>query len=304
MPHKNKKIHTILTLGAGAARGFAHVGVLRCLEQEKIPIDMIIGVSMGAIVGSIYSVIPEADYVENRLIKLIHSAKFIDTPIGQWTLMLHEEKKNILKRFNRVFFQTEMLGKMATKKSLVSANEYEGFLTPYIPNTNIEDTRIKFGAVGVNIDTAATRLFTRGSLRSAVLASAAMPFMLPPKDINGKKYVDGGVLDKMGIDSARRLKPKNIITVDLSGDNFDTDPIINSIDVLIRTIDIASYHRRKEQLKKVDILISPIQSDLHWADYNAYREFINMGYEETCKKINCIREKLKLNSFWKRIFIF
>lgn len=300
----NKRPKVVLTLGAGAARGFAHIGVLKCFEENKIPIDMIIGVSMGAIVGSIYSVIPESDYVRDRLIRLIKTEEFIDTPIGQWTLMLHEEKKNILKRFNRVFFQTEMLGKMATKKSLVSNKEYEGFLKPYIPNINIEKTRIKFGAVSVNIDNAETCMFTKGSLRDAVLASAAMPFMLPPRAINGKNYVDGGVLDKMGIDSARKLNPKNIITVDLSGDYFDTDPIINSIDVLIRTIDITSYHRRKDQLKKIDILLSPIRSDLHWADYNAYQEFIDMGYEESCNKIDFIKDKLKMNSFWKKIFTF
>ncbi len=297
-----KKPQTILTLGSGAARGFAHIGVLRCFEMEKIPVDMILGVSMGAIVGSIYSVVPESDFVEKRLKKLIMAEAFLETPIGQWTTMLNDQKKTIVKRFNKIFFQTEMLGKMATKKSLVSQEEYENFLSPFIPGINIEESRIPFGAVAVDIDRGEARTFLRGPMKNIVMASAAMPFMLPPQSVDGKKYVDGGVLDKMGIDAARELNPRNIITVDLSGNDFNTDPILNSIDVLIRTVDIESYHIRRSQCGKTDMVILPDLSGLHWADYNAHDEFLRRGYDAACEKIPEIRKRLKLDSFWRRFF--
>ena len=294
-----------LNLGGGSARGFAHIGVIRCLLKEKVPFDMIIGISAGATVGAIYSSKPDVDHLEATMLDMINSPEFQGSLLGNFTKRINQdEDENILKRINKLYAKTSLLGKMLLTTGMMSQEEIEDILYKYIPNIDISDTYIPLSIVTVNLVTGKKHVFQEGSLREAVIASSAMPLVCPPRIINGTPFVDGGVLDKVGIDTSYDMQIPYTIAVDVSNETLNKSMIANAIDVILRTEEIASVYRRKKQIAQATVLIQPIVGNIHWADYSSHKELIERGYEATQAKIEEIREKLKLTSAFKKIFTF
>ena len=158
--------------------------------------------------------------------------------------------------------------------------------------------------IAVDLITGQKVIFEKGSLRETVTASSAMPLVCPPKVIYGVPYVDGGILDKVGIDTAHDMKIPYTIAVDVSNEKLNESMLRNALDVILRTEEISSVHRRKKQLEKATVLIQPIVGNIHWADYSSHKELVELGYEAAKAKIEEIREKLKLNSLFKKSFTF
>lgn len=302
--HYNKRGIT-LSLGGGAARGFAHVGAIYALKEAKIPFDMIIGISMGAIVGSVYSLVPDIDFTRDRLVDMLHSDGFKESLIGTWSATFGSRSRNILASLNRMLTQTNVIGKMFFSKGLLDLEGIDKVLFPYLPNISIKYTRIPFACAAVDLLSGDLKIFLgENNLRQAVLASASMPLVFPPRQIDGKEYVDGGVLDKIGIDTASKLRARFLIAVDVSDENLPEKKSTNALDVMLHTEEIASLYRRNKQLTRADVLIQPITGVHHWADYGAWQEFLDMGYEATRDKIEEIRSKLRIMSFKKYFTMF
>lgn len=291
-----------LNLGAGAARGLAHLGALKVFEENKIPYDVLIGVSMGSIIGSMYSVVPDIDYVIYRAKELLHSQAFQDSIMGTWTSTLQANTRGVLKKFSNIYTKTGMVGRFLLGPSIISQADFERPLFPHIADISIENTRIPFVTVAVDLESGASRVFDKGSMRQAVLASSAMPMVCPPQHIDDNLYVDGGVLDKLGVETARKLGIKKTIVIDVSNEELPEAMIQTGLDVMIRTEDIASQYRRKSQLKKATLHIHPIKGNVHWADYGAWRELIDMGYEETRNHIEDIRDVVGVSNPFRRFF--
>lgn len=293
-----------LNLGGGAARGYAHIGVIKCFEEERIPFHGIIGVSMGAIVGNVYATVPEAEFLEERMIDLIKSENFRTSPIGTWTRTMEQKPANLLNKMNQFYAQTGIAGRIFLAPGILPQEGIEATLHPYIADINIENTRLPFATVAVDLAQGNLHVFDSGPMRPAVLASAALPLVFPPQVIDNTQYTDGGVLDKVGIDSAHLLGVQKMIAVDVSDEDLPEAMIKNSLDVMLRSEEISSRFRRLKQLQKADVVIQPIKGNIHWADYNAYRELIDQGYENTCAEIERIRDALKLTHPFKRFFSF
>ena len=126
-------------------------------------------------------------------------------------------------------------------------------------------------------------------LRSAVVASASMPLIFPPEKIDGEWYVDGGVLDKLGIETAARIGADRLIVVDVSDEKLPDNLPRSGFDVMLKTEEIASEHRRSLQLARAKLVVRPIRGNYHWADYSAAEAFVQMGYEATQDKMSDIR---------------
>ena len=293
-----------LNLGGGGARGFSHIGVLKLLHEEKIPFEIIIGTSIGAIIGSIYAVSPHPNFVEERMIHLIRSENFQNSIIAVWNRNRKKTTKNILKKLNKIYFTTEIVRKIFLSPGLMSQDQVERNLYPYIADLNIENTRFPFACVAVDLQKGSIKIFTQGPMRPAVLASSAIPVILPPRKIKGSYYTDGAILDKIGITAAEELKIPQRIVVDVSNKIVNSNIFKSGIDVMLRTEEIASYYRHKKQLEKASVIIKPIENRVHWTDYPRYREIINMGYEKAKEQLEEIRYKLRLISPFKKMFTF
>ena len=293
--HRNFNRRRItLALGGGAARGFAHIGAIRALNEHQVPFDMIVGVSMGAIVGSCYALVPDVDFTRERMSDLVYSDAFNESLIGTWSKTFGQKAKNILKRMNSVLTRTNAMGKMFFAKGILENHGVTEVLGPYLPDIRISNTRIPFACAAVELKRGLLKIFYgNDNLREAVIASASMPLVFPPRVIEGVEYVDGGVLDKIGIDSCNQLSSKFIIAIDVSDEKLPDNPAVNALDVMLKTEEIASLYRRERQFNRADVIIQPISGTHHWADYSAWKEFIDMGYEKTRSQIKEIKSKLR-----------
>ena len=279
-----------LNLGAGAARGFAHVGALRALTENDIKVTHLIGISMGAIVGGIYSVMPDVEFLHKRLLQLIHFEAFRDSVVGTWTANQESEAKGIVRRAQKLVSGTNILRRMFTASGVLTTAEVHSCMHPFIADIAMESTEIPYATVAVNIRDGQLRVFQgKDRLRGAVAASASMPLIFPPEKIGKEYYVDGGVLDKLGIETAAALGIERPIVIDVSDEKLPDTMPRSGFDVILKTEEIASEHRRNIQLRRAALVLRPIRGNFHWADYSAAEEFVQMGYENTLEHMHEIR---------------
>lgn len=292
-----------LNLGGGAARGYAHIGAIRAIRENHIPFTHIIGVSMGAIVGGVYAVTPDVDFLQNRMVELVNSRNFRESIIGTWSRNMNESARSFMKRAQKFYNSTGILSRFFLAPGVISQPEMHNLIDPFLANIRMEHTRVKFACNAVDIKEGSLKVFTgKSPLRAAVLASAAMPLIFPPQRVDGHLYVDGGVLDKIGIESARSLGIKKIIAIDVSDEQLPDQIPRSAFDVFLKTEEITSMHRKNSQLSKASIVLKPIRGNFHWAEYSAYQEFIEMGYECVAENVSNIRDALKLTNPFRRLF--
>jgi NTE family protein len=275
-----------LNLGGGAARGFAHVGAIRALVEHDVHFDFLVGISMGAICGAIYSVMPDVDFLEKRLKQLIAFDAFKNSVVGTWSSNQEPTSRGFVHRAQKLFAGTNILRRIFTAPGVLTPGDVQGVMFPFIADISMSATEIPFATAAVNIRTGELRVFQgNDKLRDAVIASASMPLIFPPERIGREWFVDGGVLDKLGIETAQHIGATRFLVIDVSDETLPDNVPRSGFDVMLKTEEIASEHRRKIQLRAANLVIRPIKGTYHWADYSAADEFIRMGYEATLEKM-------------------
>lgn len=295
-----------LNLGGGGARGLAHIGVLRALEENEIEFDILVGVSMGALIAANYAYYKDIDKVQNLIVRHISSEDFKHTLLGSWKPETDEHisrSKRLLMKFGRLYKQTELYSRLFLSLGMLDEKDVKEAIYPIIPNVDFEELEIPFVCVAVNLETGNRRIFNEGSVRTAVTASLSMPLVFPPVEINGNLYTDGGIIDRIGVDSAHALGVKKIIAVDVSSDYFAQKKIKTSLDIMLRSEEISARYRKDYQLKHAAIVIRPIQESIHWADYYHFDKIIEAGYEATLEKMDDIKRLIKSQKSIFRFFM-
>lgn len=254
-----------LVLGGGAARGFAHVGVIRTLEKEKIPIDLIVGTSVGSLVGAIYA--DKADSFEL-----------------EWAAF-SLEKEDI--------FDFSILG---VKRGPVKGDRLEEFVRKHISTKEIENLKIPFIAVAADLNTGEEVLLDKGSVAKAVRASSSIPGVFEPLKYQDRLLVDGGILGNIAPEVARKKGADVIITVYIGKDitNYNTD---NVLTITLQAISIMGKKIDQYRQKETDILIQPDVGDVDRMDFSQKKKCMLAGIEATESKIGEIK---KLISRWSK----
>jgi len=179
---KKKKI--ALVLGSGAARGLAHIGVLKVLEEKNITVDIVVGSSMGALVGGAYA----AGLSANEMEEIACETNWL--------------------RVAKLFFPSRL-----QREGLIDGRRIEEFLIALVGEQKIEDLKIPFAAVATDIWTGEEIVLRSGSLVKAIRASTSFPFLFSPIKINGRFLVDGGVVNPLPVNVARDLGADIVIAV-------------------------------------------------------------------------------------------
>jgi len=252
-----------LVLGGGAARGFAHVGVIRALEQEKVPIDLIVGASVGSLIGAIYAYDMNSFELE-------------------WTAFLIEKDS---------LFDYGMFTAF-TGMGVAKGDKLEEFVKSKVPVVNIEDLKIPFAAVAADLNRGTRVVLDRGSVARAVRASSAIPGVFPPVDHQGKMLVDGGVIDNIPVSVAREKGADIVIAVDIS-ENVINFNITNLLDVMLQSITIMGAENAKYKKKEADVLISPKVGDVGMQDFTQKKRCMMAGIEATQKAMPEIKAKIE-----------
>jgi NTE family protein len=252
-----------LVLGGGAARGFAHVGVIRVLEQEKIPIDMVVGTSVGSLIGAIY-------------------ASDMNSFDLEWTAF-SLEKDNII---DYAFLLT------FTGMGPIKGDKLEEFVKSKVPTANIEDLKLPFAAVATDLNRGTRVVLDHGSVARAVRASSAIPGVFNPVSHQDRLLVDGGVIDNIPISVARERGADIVIAVDIS-ENVTNFNITNLIDVVLQSVNIMFRENVKYKIKDADVLITPAVGNVAMLDFTQKRQCMQAGIDAAQKAMPDIRKKIE-----------
>lgn len=281
-----------LALGGGAARGVAHVGVLRALEREGIPIDLIAGTSMGAIVGGAYAATRDVVYLETRIRELLSSERFQTSRLS-FLKETRRRRGGLLYSVTNLIKRGIVYGVSNWKPSFLSAEQFASDIESVVPDVRIEEAKIPFGAIALDLEEGAEIVLTHGSLRRAAAASGAIPGVLPPVCIGGRVLIDGGWIDKVPVLPAYRLGADVVIAVDISADVYDTRDYRKGIEVLLRANAIKDAALVGITRTIADVVVEPEVRDIHWADFGHYDRCIAAGDAAATAAIPRIRDAIR-----------
>jgi len=286
-----------LALGGGAARGLAHIGVLRALERAGIRPHLITGTSIGALVGSVYALDPDAGRLERRFRAFVHSPEFRHTEFDFLRDSRRDEPSllysvsNLIKR--GIFYSFSM-----TRPSFIAEDNFVHNIYSLVADVAVGDTKIPFYPIAADLESGEEVILTSGSLRRAVCASSAIPGLLPPVRINGRVLIDGGWVSKVPVLAAFRQGADMVLSVDISPELEDTRELKKGFDVLVRANAIKAEALKNFQLKLTDVLVRPRVGHVHWADFSGALVLIEEGDRATALKVPEVQEKIE-RARWK-----
>ena len=247
-----------LVLGGGAARGFAHIGVIKVLEAQGITPDIVVGTSAGSVVGALYA----GGYSGFELQKI--AFQLDESSVGDLVLP------------DRGFVKGELL---------------QNFVNKALQNRPIEKLNKTFAAVTTDLQSGDMMVFRRGNAGMAVRASSSIPGVFQPVSINGREYVDGGLVSPVAVRVARSLGADVVIAVDISNKPRNAK-ISDSLDVLLQTFAIMGQTISGFELSEADVVIRPHTGMIGAAEFEAKHLAILEGEKAAQAALPAIRREL------------
>ena len=282
-----------LALGGGAARGLAHLGVLKVLEDAKVPIHMIAGTSLGAMMGGLYAVKPDAEYWMARVEQFVHSFISMKTRLDFLRKMEqpNANDRGFFKDMATMLRKSYFWGVTATQSAFISEKEYQTFIHPLIPDISIEQTKIPFGCVATDIRNGKRVMYTSGSLRTAISASCSLPGIFPPVKDNGMLLVDGGWVERVPVLCARDMGADIVIAVDVSSmvEPFEET---SGLDIVLRADAVTRIYLNELLARDADVLIHPKVGETHWADFSNVKGLYKEGEDAALEKLVVIKSTI------------
>jgi NTE family protein len=257
-----KPIRVGLALGGGAARGFAHIGVIKALESQGINVDIVVGTSAGSVVGAMYA----AGYNGFALQKL--ALEMDEATISDWSLPLFSKSSGVLK-----------------------GEALQSYVNKQVAQMPIERLRKPFGAVAADLSTGNPILFRSGNTGQAVRASSAVPGVFQPVRINEKHYVDGGVVSPVPVRFAREMGADFVIAVNISSPPEQSPN--SSLEVLLQTFTIMGQSINQFELKLADVVIKPDLPGMKSNDFAGRNLAILAGEKAAMSLMVEIKNKLQ-----------
>ncbi|MEK7768043.1 MAG: patatin-like phospholipase family protein, partial [bacterium] len=280
-----------LALGGGGARGLAHIGVLRVLERERIPIAAIAGTSSGAVVGALYALRPDIGWVARRLQQAVQSDAF-----KRMRLELMEEREGGTKLGQRLYHLARriyVLQRETTRLGLVSEQVIDDFVAAAIPDARAEEARIPFAAVAVDLVTGEDVVFRQGPLRAMVRASLSRVGVIPPLAMNGRILVDGGTTNLLPVDAVRSLGADVALGVDVRSQLRRATEFHNGVEIVNRAAAITATRLHDALLPRADMIVSPDVKMVQWANFKRFGYCVQRGEEAMRLELPRLRRLLR-----------
>ncbi|MFQ5720923.1 MAG: patatin-like phospholipase family protein [Candidatus Aminicenantales bacterium] len=292
-----KKLIISLALGAGGARGLAHVGVLRALKDAHFPLNIITGSSAGALVGAMYAQSGNVDEVESKIRDLLATDFIKKYRLDLFVPPQDREQEKILDRVGYFVRQQFVLARSFTKMSFFNSEIVDEALSFLLDDTDIEKTKIPFGAVAVDYLSGEKILITQGSIRKAVAASCSIPGIFPSVSLDDKLLIDGGIISQVPVVEAREMGANFVIGVSVSPSIKEDLNVRNGLELMFRANEITRYHLNQKNIQMADVVIHPVVNKIHWADFKNIDKLINMGRETAERLLPEINLKFKRSKF-------
>ena len=267
-----------LALGGGAARGYAHIGVLRWFEEHRIPVDFVAGTSMGALVGGAYAM----GYSPDEIVSLAASL--------DWDTALQPEVPYASLAFRRKQDRREY--PFALTLGLRDRLRLPGGLSP-VPSVGMLLSRISlpygnlrtfdslpvpFRCVAVDIESGEQVVLSDGPLWQALRASMAIPGVFTPVERAGRLLVDGGLLNNVPADVVRRMGADLVIAVDVSEELADRAALYSLLGLANQSVAVMMLNNTRRMLREADLVVAPVVRGIPGSDYARVREIAALGY--------------------------
>ena len=272
-----------VVLSGGGAKGFAHIGALRVIEEAGIPIDYIAGTSMGSIIGGLYAVGYDPDMMQKLCTE------------QNWDLIIKDQIPRkfmpLEKRINERHYLVTVPykdGKFKLKRSMIDGMYVNMLLTrlvmPAYEERDFSKLPVPFLCIATDMITADPVEFTSGSLAQSIRSSMSIPFLFEPIDYDGHLLCDGGLTNNFPVRNVRDKGVDIIIGVDLEIIQSDPDVLDNSLKVLERLISVVSQDESNKARKECNILIRPDIGKANMMSFNDFSPIIKCGEEGAREK--------------------
>ncbi len=265
-PVAPRRVKIGLALGGGAARGFAHIGVIKVLEAQGIVPDLVVGTSAGSLVGALYAAGNNGYALQKMAIDMDEAA------ISDWTLPFFSQSTGVLK-----------------------GEAIQSYVNRALQGKPIDQLKLPFGAVATDLHTGQPILFRRGNTGAAVRASSAVPGVFHPVRIGNIDYVDGGLVAPVPASFARQMGAEFVIAVNISAQP-DAQPASSTFEVLLQTFAIMGQSLNQYELKQADIVIRPELGTMKGSDFQGRNLAILAGEKAAMAVLPEIRRKLQQKS--------
>ena len=281
--HVSNRPKVGVVLSGGGAKGFAHIGALRVIEEAGIPIDYIAGTSMGSIIGGLYAVGYDPDMMQKLCTE------------QNWDLIIKDQIPRkfipLEKRINERHYLISLPykdGKFKIKRSIVDGMYVNMLLTrlmmPAYKERDFSKLPVPFLCIGTDMITADPIEFTSGSLAQSIRSSMSIPFLFEPVDYNGHLLCDGGLTNNFPVRNVREKGADIIIGVDLEIVKSDPEVLDNSLKVLERLISVVSQDESNKARKECNILIRPDIGKANMMSFNDFSPIIKCGEDGAREK--------------------
>lgn len=293
-----------IALGGGGARGLAHVGVLKVLEEERVSLHYIAGTSIGAVVGAVYAQNPKADFLIERFRQTLDEEfydqlglNYIKPNCSQEGSFLHQTTQNIKRRI--------AINLAQSRKGLLKEIRLKRILVKLIDEGNIEDTKIPLIIVATSLHSGDDIVFKTGDIIDAVAASSSIPGFLCPVNLNDDLITDGGVSCPVPVKYLPKKEVDVAIGVELGMREYPPIETVNVIEIINRADMITSRNLARMMVNTADVAICPDTRDIHWSEFSRADELIQAGIESAREKLPEIRHAIHKKFPWyRRIFAF
>ena len=267
-----------LVLSGGGAKGFAHIGVLKVLEEAGVKIDYIGGTSMGAVIGGLYA----TGYNAKQIDSIFHTTNFNELLND----FIPRSSKNFYERGNDESYALVLpFNKMkigipeALSKGMYNYNLLSRITRNVSTIKDFSKLPIPFLCIGTNIETGEQVVLNKGNLAQAMIASSAFPSLFAPVEIDGKILVDGGVVNNYPIEEVRKMGADIIIGVDVQDGLLDRTQLKDATKILVQITSLQSIDRIKKNILNTDIYIKPDISQYGVVSFDKGKEIIKKGEE-------------------------
>jgi NTE family protein len=252
-----------LVLGSGSQRGLAHIGVIKVLEENNIPIDFIAGSSAGALIGGFYAATKDIKKMEG--------------------IALTASWKQLMNLIDPSF-----------KKGLLGGKKVKKFIEDYLGDITFKDLKIPFAAIATNLKTGEIVSVREGEVASAIRASISLPLIFEPIERDGKILADGGLAMPVPVEVVREMGAEAIIAVTLDTDYFnDYNSKLGFYEIASNSINIMRQHLSLSDVKSADIVISPRVGDVTLNKILNGKEVILEGERATKAVLSEIKKLIK-----------
>lgn len=253
-----------IALGGGSSLGFAHLGVLQVLEEEKIPIDMIAGCSMGSLLGGIYASGCPLDKLTD-FAKVFNDRKYIDLNVG-----------------------------FGSRDGYLRGNKVEDLVKTMTEGISIEQAKIPFSCLATCLEDAGPRFFRTGPMYQAIRASISIPGVFDPvRTDDGKTLVDGGVVDRTALSALEQMQPDVRIAVDVSYRGTPLATPGNWREVIMTSYEVLSWHAVEPRFMDANVLILPDTTPFKASSYKDISLIIEAGAEAAREAMPRLRRVLE-----------